>query len=121
MMKHSGLGMHEENCTELDEFLKTNFEFPSGNLNDICNYISQDAKLERIIFDLPEIISKEFSKSPISLDFMSYTLPDETVLQISIKTPFDGETTSTKKDLIVDELLNNYESPKNYYFISMEF
>lgn len=104
-----------------NKFLKSNFEFPSDNIHDINKFICQDPELERIIYDLPEIISKEFLKCPILLDFMKYTLPNEVILQISIKTPFNGEITSSKKDKILQDLINNYNQPKNDYFISMEF
>lgn len=106
---------------ELEEFLNNHFEFPSNNIIDIKNFISEDQKLENIIYDLPNIISKEFPQCPIFIDFMKYTLPDEIVLQISIKTPFDGETSSAKNDLILDEILYKYESPEKHYFITMEF
>ena len=103
------------------EFIKKHFEFPSNNSEDIISYIREDGELEKIICDLPEIISKEFPQSPISLDFTKYSLSDEMELEISIKTPYDGETTSDKKDVILNEIFTNYASPEKYYFISMDF
>ena len=105
----------------LEEFLKKNFEFPSNNINDIKELIREDYELEKIIYGLPEIISKEFQQSPILLDFTEYTLPNEDVLEIVIKTPYDGEITSNKKDVILNEIFTKYSKTTNEYYISMEF
>lgn len=69
---------------------------------------------------MPRIISKEFQKSPVSIDFMKYAAPDETTLQITIKSPYDGETSSDKEDLILEKIFK-YDSPDKHYFITMEF
>lgn len=106
---------------ELEEFLKKHFEFPSNNSDDIIAYINEDRILESIICDLPEIISKEFPQCPIKLDLMASALPDEIELEIEIKTPFDGETSSYKKDMILEEIFSRYECPTKPYFISMDF
>jgi hypothetical protein len=116
-----GLTVDDTNDNNFEDFLDNNYEFPSGNANEIKEYIVEDSNLKRIICDLPKIISKEFSQSPINLDFMKYTPEDEVILQISIKTRYNGETSSAKKDIIIQELFNNYESPEKYYFITMEF
>ena len=106
---------------ELEEFLKKHFEFPSNNSDDIIAYINEDSILESIICDLPEIISKEFPQCPIKLDLMASALPNEIELEIEINTPFDGETTSDKKDMILEEIFSRYERPTKPYFISMDF
>lgn len=106
---------------ELGEFLKKNFEIPSDNLYDIEKFISEDQKLVEIIYNLPEIISKEFPQTPVTIDFMKYSLPCEAVLVIAIKTPFDVETSSDKMDIILDEIFKKHESPKNEYFITIDF
>ena len=51
---------------------------------------------------------------------MKYASPDETTLQITIKSPFDGETSGDKEDIILEELFK-YDSPDKHYFITMEF
>lgn len=107
--------------SELEKFLKNNFRFPSDNSNDVGNFIAQDQKLVDIIYDLPKIISKEFPQCPILIDFMKYTLSKETVLEISIMTPFNGEMSSAKKDLILDEIFKKHDRTQKEYFISMEF
>lgn len=106
---------------ELEEFLKKDFEFPPNNSDDIIAYINEDSILGSIVCDLPEIISKEFPQCPIKLDLMASDLPDEIELEIEIKTHFDGETTSDKKDMILEELFSRYERPTKPYFISMDF
>lgn len=118
---YTGLEIIQKEDYDLEEFLNRNFEFPSDNLDDIKNFISVDEELEKIIYDLPEIVSKEFSESPISLDFTEYSLSDEDVMEIVIKTQFDGETTSHKKNLILDEIFTKYSKTTNEYYMSMEF
>jgi len=106
--------------SNLKEFLKKHFKFPSQNIYEINDYIKKDDELCRIIYELPRIISKEFKESPIMLDFMKYTNSNESILQISIKTPYDGKTSSNKQDIILEELYK-YKSPEQYYFITMMF
>lgn len=106
---------------KLEEFLNRHFEFPSDNIDNIKKFITEDKELEKIIYGLPKIVSKEFPKCPILLDFTEYSLPDEDVLEIVIKTPYDGETTSNKKDIILDEIFKGYSKTTNEYYISMEF
>ena len=118
---HTGLEIIQKEDYGLEEFLNRNFEFPSYNLEDIKKFISKDEELEKIIYGLPEIVSKEFSESPISLDFTEYSTSDEDMMEIVIKTPFDGETTSHKKNLILDEIFTKYSKTANEYYIFMEF
>ena len=107
--------------TGLEEFLKKHYKFPSNNLKDIKNFIIEDDELEKIIYGLPKIISKEFPQCPILLDFTEYSLPNEDVLEILIKSQYDGETTSSKKDIILNKIFTKYSKTKNEYYISMEF
>ena len=118
---HTGLEIIQKEDYGLEEFLNRNFEFPSDNIDDIKKFINEDEELEKIIYGLPKIVSKEFSESPISLDFTEYFLPDKNVLEIVIKTQFDGETTTRKKDLILDEIFTEYSKTSNEYHISMIF
>ena len=106
---------------KLNEFLKTHFNFPSDNLDEIQEFISEDREMERIVYGLPEIIAKEFPSSPITLDFMKYASPNEIILKISIKSQYNGEISSNKNDRILNCLYSKYKSPKKDYFITMEF
>ena len=45
-----------KNNNQLEQFLKNHFEFPSDNLNEIQKFIAQDDELEKIIYDLPQIV-----------------------------------------------------------------
>ncbi len=116
---YTGLEIINKKDYKFDKFLNDNYEFPSANFNDINNFISEDYELEKIIYGLPEIISKEFPHSPIQLDFSKFSNKD--ILEIVIKTPFDGKTTSDKKDNILNEIFTKYSKTTNEYFISMEF
>ena len=96
--------------TGLEEYLNNNFKFPSNNLNEIKNFIGEDNELEKIIYGLPKIISKEFPQCPILLDFTQFSLPNKNILEIVIKSQYDGETTSIKKDIILDEIFTKYSN-----------
>ena len=108
-----------KNDYKLKEFLNKHFKFSSDNFIDIKNFINDDYELEKIIYGLPGIISKEFPHSPVQLDFNKFS--SENILEIVIKTPFDGKTTSDKKDIILNEIFTKYSKTTNEYFISMEF
>ena len=82
---YTGLEIIQKEDYGLEEFLNRKFEFPSDNLEDIKNFINEDKELEKIIYGLPEIVSKEFSESPISLDFTEYSTSDEDVMEIVIQ------------------------------------
>lgn len=118
---YTGMTIMPRQEDNLNEFLKNHFNFPSNNLNQIKEFICKDLKMEKIIRGLPKIIAKEFQNAQITLDFMKYTSPNEIILKIAIRSQYDGETSSKKKDAILDELYSKYESPKQDYFITMEF
>lgn len=118
---YTGLAIENKNDNKLEEFLNNHYKFPSDNFNDIKSFISEDNDLEEIIYGLPMIISKEFPQSPILLDFSEYSLGNGDVLEIVIKSQNDGETTSNKKDIILNKIFTKYSKTTNEYFISMEF
>ena len=105
---------------KLNMFLKSNFEFPSNNLKDISKFISQDLELENIIYDLPQVISKELSFTRISFDFMKETDISEKILEIIIYCNLDEETQFQKEDIISDRLIDDYPKTENEFLILVE-
>ena len=63
----------KDNDIELEKFLKEHFEFPSDNLIEIIGFISEDEELEKIIYDLPDIVSRYLTYDKITFDFMKET------------------------------------------------
>ena len=58
------------NSDELTEFLTDNFTIPDDNLNEISCFIGKDKELKRILFELPELIKKEFPNDEIQIRFI---------------------------------------------------
>ena len=82
--------MQKENIT-LEKFLKDNFNFPSSNLDEIKGFIDEANEMEKIIFDLPEILSKELQYTNLSLDFMKETNPIEKILEIVVYSDLESK------------------------------
>ena len=106
----------EEN---LDEFLKSHFNFPSNNANQIQEFICKDFEMERIIHDLPKIIAKEFPNDDLSIDFADNERKE---IDVTIFTKLNGKLSSDKQDLIEEELFNNYSwNAVNKILVCVEF
>ena len=104
----------------LNEFLEENFEFPSDNMVKIARFIRKDPELEKIIYDLPEIISSELDYEKISFDFMKETDPSEKILEIIIHSDVYEEVAFHKEDLISDRIIDNYPKTENEFIILVE-
>ncbi len=101
-------------------FLKSNFIFPSNNLNEIADFISGDLELKRMVYNIPELISSEFPNCPVALDFMKFTPPEEKILKIVVKTQGNVEESINKEALLKDKLLDDYNATENEFFIRVE-
>ena len=107
----------QKNINHLELFLKNHFEFPSDNLNEIQKFIAQDAELEKIIYDLPKIVSNELIYSKISFDFMKETDSNEKILEIVIYSKLESEVLLQKENLICDNLIDKYPKTLLEYII----
>lgn len=104
---------------KLNEFLKTHFNFPSNNIDEIKEFICKDCEMEKIIYNLPEIIAKEFKKNPLSIDFSDN---DKREIEVIIPTSLNGKLSSDKQDLIEDTLYSNYSwNAVNKILVCVEF
>lgn len=117
---YSGMTTMLTSHKSLIEFLKNNFKFPSNNPTDIANFICSDYELEKIIYDLPKIITNELEYSHISLDFMKETYPKEKILEIVVYSKLNYELLLKKEDIIIDGIIDNYPQPMNEYIILVE-
>lgn len=105
---------------KLNGFLKENYKFPSGNIKDISQFIQEDPELEKIIRDLPEIISRELSFTHITIDFMKEYETDEKILEIIIHCPLAEEMRFQKEDMISDGIIDSYSKTEHEFIILVE-
>ena len=105
---------------KLEEFLEKHFEFPSDNIVKIRNFIRKDPEMERIIYDLPEIVSNELNYTKISFDFMKESEPGEKILEIIIYSDVYEEVAFHTEDLISDGIIDNYQKTSNEFIILVE-
>jgi uncharacterized protein (DUF1697 family) len=109
-----------KNNNQLEQFLKNHFEFPSDNLNEIQKFIAQDDELEKIIYDLPQIVSNELVYKKISFDFMKETDASEKILEIVIYSELESKILLQKEDLICDLLIDKYPKTLLKYIILVD-
>lgn len=102
---YTGMYIIPNKKESLNEFLTNNFEFPSNNLLEINEFISKDLELEKIIKDLPEIISKEFSERKLTIDFSNESCEE---IDVTIFTDLNGKISSNKQSKIDNHLFDNY-------------
>ena len=115
-----GLDLPVNEKEKLKEFLKTQYEFPSDNLSKIRDFISEDQELEKIVYDLPNLLSREISYRKISFDFMKETDPNEKILEIIIYSDEDEKILIKKEDIISDGIIDRYPKTINEYIILVE-
>ena len=106
-----------KNNNQLERFLKDHFEFPSDNLNEIQKFIAQDNELEKIIYDLPQIVSNELTYNKISFDFMKETDLKEKILEMIIYSELESKILLQKEDLICNLLIDKYPKTLFEYII----
>ena len=107
-------------CKELKDFLEEHFEFPSDNIIKIRNFIKKDPELEKIVRDLPEIVSNELDYGKISFDFMKESEPSEKILEIIIYADVYEEIAFHTEDRISDWIIDSYPKTANEFIILVE-
>ena len=75
---------------------------------------------KKIIFDLPEILSKELQYTTLSINFMKETDPSEKILEIVIYSDLESKILLQKEDLICDILIDKYPKSKLEYIILVD-
>ena len=76
--------------------------------------------MEKIIFDLPEILSKELQYTTLSINFMKETDSSEKILEIVIYSDLESKILLQKEDLICDILIDKYPKSKLEYIILVD-
>ena len=73
----------------LERFVLKNFQIPNDDLERICKFISQDSGVEKIIFQLPELIQNEVSYDKLQISFCEEFQNEFLQLEISIFTSME--------------------------------
>lgn len=99
---------HALNNTNILEFIKNNFKIPDDNLKEISSFIKKDSELEKIIFELPNMIKKEFPNDKLQIRFYDEFTEDELILEVGIFTSFGEKTSFEKEKKLENMLYENY-------------
>ena len=68
----------------LKEFMTKNFELPDDNLEQITSFIEKDCNLEKIIYEMPQLIKRELNYQKIQIKFFDEFQEDELILEITV-------------------------------------
>ena len=88
--------------------------------DEINEFIISDKEMEKIILNLPEILSKELPYRKLSIDFMKETDPNEKILEIVIYSDLESDQLLQKEDLLCDMLIDKYPKTTIEYIILVE-
>ena len=94
---------------DISKFVLDCFKIPDNNLEEITSFIKKDKELEKIIYDLPNLIKKEFPKDDIQIKFYDEFQEYELMLEIGIFTSFDEESSFEKEKSLENYLYDNYD------------
>ena len=94
----------------LENFIKENFQIPNEDLKKICEFVSHDRELEKIIFELPNLIQKEITYEKLQIKFYEEFQEDYLQLEVNIFTSIDTITSLKIEDLLEQRLYELFES-----------
>ena len=94
----------------LEKFIKENFQIPNDDLKKICEFVSHDRELEKIIFELPNLIQKEITYEKLQIKFYEEFQEDYLQLEVNIFTSIDTITSLKIEDLLEHRLYELFES-----------
>ncbi|WP_407422381.1 hypothetical protein [Methanobrevibacter sp.] len=94
----------------LEKFIIKNFQIPDDDLKKICEFISGDCELEKIIFELPNLILSEITYDKLQIKFYDEFQEDYLQLEIGIFTPIDIITSLKAEEKLEKKLYELYGS-----------
>ena len=102
---------HEKTSTmSLKNFIMDNFLIPDNDLERICEFISKDNELEKIIFQLPFLIQREISYDKLQIKFYDEFQEDYLQLEVLISTSTDVVTSLKIEYALERELYDLFDS-----------
>ena len=93
----------------LNEFLIKNFQVPNNDLKRICNFISKDSKLERIIFDLPDLIQRNGKYEKLQINFNDELEDGCLHLEVGIFSSLDIQNLLKLENRLEEQLYDSYD------------
>lgn len=94
----------------LEKFITENFQIPNDDLKKICEFVSHDRELEKIIFELLNLIQKEITYEKLQIKFYEEFQEDYLQLEVNIFTSIDTITSLKIEDLLEHRLYELFES-----------
>ena len=94
----------------LEKFIKENFQIPNDDLKKICEFVSHDKELEKIIFELPNLIQKEITYDKLQIKFYEEFPEDYLQLEVNIFTSIDTLISLKIEDRLEQRLYELFES-----------
>ncbi len=97
------------NTITLEKFLMENFQFPDEDFEKICGFIRQNIGLEKIIFELPNLILSEIKYNKLLIKFYDDFQEDYPQLEVNIFTPIDTITSLKIEEKLEAQLYELYD------------
>ena len=97
------------NTITLEKFLMENFQFPDEDFEKICGFVRQDIGLEKIIFELPNLILSEIKYNKLLIKFYDDFQEDYPQLEVNIFTPIDTVTSLKVEEKLEEKLYELYD------------
>ena len=97
------------NTITLEKFLMENFQFPDEDFEKICGFVRQDTGLEKIIFELPNLILSEIKYNKLLIKFYDDFQEDYPQLEVNIFTPIDTITSLKIEEKLEAQLYELYD------------
>lgn len=97
------------NAMPLKEFLIKNFQVPNNDLERICNFISKDTKLEKIIFDLPGLIQSKGKYEKLQINFNDELEDGCLHFEVGIFSPLDIQNLLKLENRLEEQLYDLYD------------
>lgn len=94
----------------LEKFLMENFQVPDDDFKKICRFVRQDSGLEKIIFELPNLIQKEITYDKLQIKFYEEFQEDYLQLEVNIFTSIDTLISLKIEDRLEQRLYELFES-----------
>ncbi|MBE6490745.1 MAG: hypothetical protein E7Z83_07800 [Methanobrevibacter sp.] len=92
----------------LKEFITKNFELPDGNLEQITSFIEKDCNLEKIIYEMPQLIKRELNYQKIQIKFFDEFQEDELILEITVFSRLNINNVLKTEDKFIHILYEKY-------------
>lgn len=93
----------------LENFITENFEIPDNDLERICEFITRDNDLEKIILNLPSMIQSEITYERLLIKFYEEFQEDYLQLEVSIITSIDIANSLKIEDELEQKLYELYD------------